>query len=160
MLFFSQIHSPLKANSQQKIEKPRRKTKGHEGKRNNWGKPRPPRPWLPPRSDRGSHHGPSWCPWPGHGYLWPLGCGFLALPHFGASFWFAGFWFGSSVLGPLGFFCNHSWLGWPQFLSLFDSTRANLQSKHKQAKTECNRRNMCVNRKILQINHHIESKSF
>ena len=126
MLFFSQIHPLLKADSQQKTEKSRRKTKGYEGKQNNRGKPRPPRPWLPPQSDRGSH-------------LWPRGCGFPALLHFGASFWFAGFCLGSSILVLLGFFCNHSLLGWPQFLSFlltFGSRCANLQSKPKQVKTE------------------------
>ena len=46
------------------------------------------------------------------------------------------------------------------FLLTIGLTRANMQSKPEQDKTDRNRRSMCINRKIMQINPQIESESF
>jgi len=68
----------------------------------------------------------------------------------------------SSVLSLLGLFCYLSLLGFAS-TSLFSpklgSIRANLKSKPEQAKTKYNRRHLGTNRKIMQINPRIESKS-
>jgi len=51
MAFLQLSTSSFKGKFAGQTEKPRRKAKRHEGKRNHGGKPRPP------RSDCGSHHG-------------------------------------------------------------------------------------------------------
>jgi len=51
------------------------------------------------------------------------------------------------------------WLQLHAFLLILGSTHANLQSKLKKTKTKRYRRNICINRKIMQINPKIESKS-
>ena len=72
------------------------------GNRKNTSKRRPPRPWGPLRSGRGSHHGPWWPLW------WFPDCfpPCAAFSSFGVSPWSAGFAF--------------SWVFWASLQASFD----------------------------------------
>jgi len=56
--FFSQVHPLFKDKTAVQTEKSLGKTKGRNQNQSSRGKTRPPQPWLPPRSDHGSHQGP------------------------------------------------------------------------------------------------------
>ena len=62
---------------------------------------------------------------------------------------------GSPVLGLLGLSCyslDLVGLNLLAFVLKLSLKHSNLQSKLNKAKTECNRRNICINRKLMQIN--------
>ena len=96
------------------------------------------------------------------GALWPMRLRRFSNVAFCASFLFADFTLDLPSWAYWASFTTSLDLVWPQFHafpSVLGSTHANPQSKPEQAKTERNRRNMCVNRKIMQINPKIEFKS-
>ena len=97
-----------------------------------------------------------WCLLPDHGSCSPNAA-------FCASSWVTGFvldllsgayWACSTISFDL------IWLQLHAFILIFGSTYTSLQSKLEKTRTECNRRNMCINCKVMQINPKIESKSF
>ena len=145
------------------IEKLRRKTKGREGKTKQPGQIRSPRlvaatkrwSWQPPRFVMSTTVKPWWSLSSLASSL--LVCCVLLLP------WTVGLCLGSFALGLLGLFCYLSWLGLAS-TSYFSpnswSEILDLQSKLNNAKIECNRRNIYINRMIMQFNPKIEPKSF
>uniref|UniRef100_A0A7C9EML4 Uncharacterized protein n=1 Tax=Opuntia streptacantha TaxID=393608 RepID=A0A7C9EML4_OPUST len=97
-------------------------------------------------------------PW----WLWPDGSIILRTLHFGTSLWSVCFALDLPLWAYWASFSTSLDLVWPQylyFLLTFGSTCVNLQSKLEKAKIERNRRNMCINSKIVQINPKIEFKS-
>ena len=67
------------------------------------------------------------------------------------------------VLGLLGLLCYSLHLAWFQiilFSHKLGPNHANLQSQLNIAKTEHNRRNTCINRKLMQINPKFQAKNY
>jgi len=146
------IHPSFKHKISVQIRKTWRKSNSREGKQNS-----PGAEGVHGRASQvarpcAHHHEPWWKPWVARlAAAVPSLLGRCVL----CSFWFASFCLGSSDLGLLGFLCSSSWLSWPQFLTFLlklGSTCTNLQSELDKAKIERNRRNICINRKMIQIN--------
>ena len=105
-------------------------------------------PWWIPRADRGEYHGLTVVASGRYGSVasWTLRfelcLGSLDSP-------------GIACSGPIGLVLLLSWLSWPQLLAFIlelSPKYANLQSKFDKAKTKRNQRNICINRKLMQIN--------
>jgi len=102
-----------------------------------------------------SHHGPWWAARSVRGGLCPLRSRSFLNATFWYTFWASRFALDLPVLGLLDFLFNLSSLGLASthlFLLKLGSNHANLQSQLNKAKTKRNRRNTCINRKLMQIN--------
>jgi len=66
------------------------------------------------------------------------------------------------ALGLLGLLCYSLHLAWFQIMPFSNKlglNHANLQSQLNKAKTEHNRRNTCINHKLMQINPKLQAKN-